>query len=256
MPRELHHRPAAASAGTKSRPITRRNTSDPVYEEDRSMEEATVAAVKGRPRKAVQDADAVERRRTQLRVAQRAFRKRRETTIEELREQVSSFRDANDDLLTSLRGFAERAVRKGLSDELAIDLCALLKHHGDRHDAEVTISTTSHSDEELRRPAPSRRKPSAKSKVADAMQPSQQDISTEAPRPHTTTGTDRGPGTEVAHASLSSDLFNHDVHWRISHTRSAPPALIRSLMPSTIIGFDETSFSIRIRRRALEVGYQ
>jgi hypothetical protein len=253
MPREPHHRAAAVSASKPSRPIPNRAISDQNYDEAGDLD-ASITAVKGRPRKTVQDAEAVERRRTQLRVAQRAFRRRRETTIDELREQVGRLQDANEDLLDSMRGFAERAVAKGLSDELAIDLCAILKHHSSRHDAEVAASVASHSDEELKRPATIRRKSSTRSRLVEPMDVANQHSTREAGETHAATVPEQASGLD--HASHPPVHHDHISVLRTSQTQSAPPDLVRDLIPSTTIGFDETSFSGRIRRRALEVGYQ
>ncbi|KAF2401701.1 hypothetical protein EJ06DRAFT_580960 [Trichodelitschia bisporula] len=80
---------------------------------------------RGRPRVEGQDETAADRRRTQIRLAQRAYRLRKETTITSLKTQVSSLHSTIDAMTKTFLEFNDRAVASGilsLRPELARDL--------------------------------------------------------------------------------------------------------------------------------------
>ncbi|TKX25825.1 hypothetical protein C1H76_1971 [Elsinoe australis] len=82
---------------------------------------------RGRPRKNSKDESAAERRRTQIRLAQRAYRQRKETTIDELRQRVSELTTTVEMMNRSLRDFAQTATKRGLPDETRSDLDELVQ---------------------------------------------------------------------------------------------------------------------------------
>lgn len=214
--------------------------------------------VKGRPRKEPANVEAVERRRTQLRVAQRAFRKRRETTIDELREQVVSLQQRNDDLLFTLRGFAERAVRKGLSDELSIDLLEILNKYTDPRDADDTESASPPFEDQV-----------SNEDVATKANGSQTRIPPEHISDHIATtmandytraksqqSNDSACAEMVMTVPPSGQLGVNPVTAARNNTSSVGYAIPRELYPSSTAGFDGTSFANRLRRRIMECAYQ
>ncbi|PNS21593.1 hypothetical protein CAC42_952 [Sphaceloma murrayae] len=82
---------------------------------------------RGRPRKNSKDESAAERRRTQIRLAQRAYRQRKETTIDELRQRVSELTTTVEMMNRALREFAQTATSRGLAPQTKTDLDALVQ---------------------------------------------------------------------------------------------------------------------------------
>ncbi|KAF3041752.1 hypothetical protein E8E12_008802 [Didymella heteroderae] len=80
---------------------------------------------RGRPRVDTQDATAADRRRTQIRLAQRAYRQRKETTISSLKQQSTQLHAVIDEMNRTFLRFHESIVQSGvlrLKPELARDL--------------------------------------------------------------------------------------------------------------------------------------
>jgi len=217
--------------------------------------DATRPAIKGRPRKEPADAEAVEKRRTQLRVAQRAFRKRRETTIDELREQVASLHQRNDDLLATLRGFAERAVQSGLSEESSIDLLGILIKYSALRDADADVvhyvspptQDKSQRDNGMTREILSQARVT-QSSITDAREAS----CTVSPL----------NDSEALSSGINNgyQLFGPDPDTTTTRTidrnARASYTMPQDLYPPSSNGFDGTSFANRLRRRILECGYR
>ncbi|KAI9682344.1 MAG: hypothetical protein M1817_000398, partial [Caeruleum heppii] len=80
---------------------------------------------RGRPRLDARDESATDRRRTQIRLAQRAYRLRKETTISELKKRVDGLEAVIDDMKQSFLAFHHLAVTSGIGQwrpELACSL--------------------------------------------------------------------------------------------------------------------------------------
>jgi len=208
------------------------------------------SATKARPRKAVAslDAEAAERRRTQLRVAQRAFRKRRDATTEELREQVNELQNVHDGLLSSIRDLLKDSSVKGSDNALALALESLLERYITRpseensEDGKDAASTSQQhvakAQRSLSTAASATGASSAASPTGDLIALSQGDTSNALEAIY------RSDSFHFAH-SLPVDLF-----WSAS---SDLPDLLQPLQP---FGYDEAPFSIRLRRRGIQAGYQ
>ncbi|TVY75828.1 hypothetical protein LSUE1_G006001 [Lachnellula suecica] len=69
---------------------------------------------RGRPRVDTKDETAADRRRTQIRMAQRAYRHRKETTISSLEKQVQGLRGTNEEMSNIFISLYDFAVGKGL----------------------------------------------------------------------------------------------------------------------------------------------
>ncbi|TVY35941.1 hypothetical protein LOCC1_G007406 [Lachnellula occidentalis] len=69
---------------------------------------------RGRPRVDTKDETAADRRRTQIRMAQRAYRNRKETTISSLEKQVQVLRGTNEEMSNIFISLYDFAVGKGL----------------------------------------------------------------------------------------------------------------------------------------------
>jgi len=76
----------------------------------------------GRPRAGPKDDIAVDRRRTQIRLAQRAYRQRKESTIDELRHQVNQLSAKAESINKELREFVNRAVSRNVPRDLISSL--------------------------------------------------------------------------------------------------------------------------------------
>jgi len=207
------------------------------------------STTKGRPRKTVAslDAEAAERRRTQLRVAQRAFRKRREATTEELREQVNELQSVHDGLLSSIRDILkDSSIREG-DDVLACTLEGLLakytasKHEDEGAKAKVASPTAQQHGGRARTPLIT-----ADSVVLVPSSASHTGSATVSNPEDTTSGVDISYCVDDFHLadSLPVNLF-----WSL-------PTELDLLQPLQPFGYDEAPFSIRLRRRGIQAGYQ
>ena len=102
---------------------------------------------RGRPRLDTQDETAADRRRTQIRLAQRAYRHRKETTIVALKEQVSEMVKMVDSLDAVFRDYHDQVCNTGM---LANDpvLALKLQNMSNRFDEIVRTSNAQDSDHE------------------------------------------------------------------------------------------------------------
>ncbi|KAM0707021.1 hypothetical protein Q7P35_006352 [Cladosporium inversicolor] len=71
---------------------------------------------RGRPRTEKPDASAADRRRTQIRMAQRAYRQRKESTLDELRKRVSDLTNTVECMNQDFDSCRDRLVMAGLSE--------------------------------------------------------------------------------------------------------------------------------------------
>ncbi|EFX05848.1 bzip transcription factor [Grosmannia clavigera kw1407] len=72
---------------------------------------------RGRPRVAVKDVTAADRRRTQIRLAQRAYRSRRENAIMLLKKKVQALKEANEAMSNAFMNLNDAAISYGLVDQ-------------------------------------------------------------------------------------------------------------------------------------------
>ncbi|KAF2623041.1 hypothetical protein BU25DRAFT_200455 [Macroventuria anomochaeta] len=94
---------------------------EPPHKRSRTSEDADDAAVasggkkaRGRPRVDTQDATAADRRRTQIRLAQRAYRQRKETTISSLKQQSSQLHNTIDEMNKAFLRLNNSIVQSGV----------------------------------------------------------------------------------------------------------------------------------------------
>ncbi|KAK0122689.1 hypothetical protein ONS96_009725 [Cadophora gregata f. sp. sojae] len=93
----------------KKRTATGQASSKEFDEEEEARKKA-----RGRPRVDTKDETAADRRRTQIRMAQRAYRHRKETTITSLEKQVQDLRGTNEEMSNIFISLYDFAVGKGL----------------------------------------------------------------------------------------------------------------------------------------------
>ncbi|KAI9785915.1 MAG: hypothetical protein M1839_008181 [Geoglossum umbratile] len=79
--------------------------------------EGTGKKARGRPRVDTRDETAADRRRTQIRLAQRAYRLRKETTISSLKERVTELQSAIEGMNKSFLRFGDNAMSSGIMQE-------------------------------------------------------------------------------------------------------------------------------------------
>lgn len=77
---------------------------------------------RGRPRVEKQDESAADRRRTQIRMAQRAYRQRKESTLEELRKRVSELTNTIELMNKSFADCRDRLYATSISQDQMMDL--------------------------------------------------------------------------------------------------------------------------------------
>ncbi|KAF2758557.1 hypothetical protein EJ05DRAFT_485671 [Pseudovirgaria hyperparasitica] len=104
---------------------------------------------RGRPRVDTQDATAADRRRTQIRLAQRAYRQRKESTISSLKKQVSGLESVVEQMNKTLLQFNDSAINSGilaLRPQLAKELQAATEMFGQL--AQDTAANASQDDDQ------------------------------------------------------------------------------------------------------------
>jgi hypothetical protein len=77
---------------------------------------------RGRPRVDKQDESAADRRRTQIRMAQRAYRQRKESTLEELRKRVSELTKTIEVMNTTFNTCSDRLYASNLTQDQMLDI--------------------------------------------------------------------------------------------------------------------------------------
>lgn len=82
--------------------------------DDGELDQAGKKRARGRPRIDIKDVTAADRRRTQIRLAQRAYRNRKERAIVSLEKKVSSLKDANEAMSNAFMRLHDFAVGRGL----------------------------------------------------------------------------------------------------------------------------------------------
>jgi len=206
-------------------------------------------ATKGRPRRAVAslDAEATERRRTQLRVAQRAFRKRREATTEELREQVNELQSLHNSLLASLRDILKDPTVKENDGVLAGTLEGLV--------AKYTASQYKDEGAKARAASPAAQQHGGKAQIPVATADSALSMTSAASHTSSSSASNKGGTTADIGTSCAADILHLadslpvNLFWNL-------PTELELLQPLQPFGYDEAPFSIRLRRRGIQAGYQ
>ncbi|KAF2159210.1 hypothetical protein M409DRAFT_30349 [Zasmidium cellare ATCC 36951] len=114
---------SSAAFSTEENPHDRSQSEDYVQMENASHEPpAKPKKKRGRPRFEIQDGSAADRRRTQIREAQRAYRQRREGTLDELRRRVSELSDMMELMNKAFMDCFDRLTASGLSAKSMQDI--------------------------------------------------------------------------------------------------------------------------------------
>ncbi|KAH7390827.1 hypothetical protein DE146DRAFT_144541 [Phaeosphaeria sp. MPI-PUGE-AT-0046c] len=113
---------SSESEGANTRPRKRSRTSNTAEDGGKDGKKA-----RGRPRVDTQDATAADRRRTQIRLAQRAYRQRKETTISSLKQQSTQLHSIIEDMNRTFLRLNDSVLKSGLL-QLNAGLVSELKH--------------------------------------------------------------------------------------------------------------------------------
>ncbi|KAM3526119.1 hypothetical protein NHJ13051_003613 [Beauveria bassiana] len=99
------------------KPVTGKRKSSPSVEKiDGETEEQSQKRARGRPRLDTKDETAADRRRTQIRLAQRAYRHRKDNAITSLEEKVKELEKSNADMSREFHKFHDLVLAQGLLD--------------------------------------------------------------------------------------------------------------------------------------------
>lgn len=237
-------------------------------------EEELIKKQRGRPRLDTLDETAADRRRTQIRLAQRAYRMRKETTISALKKKIAQLEDTIEQMNQSFVHFSDNAMESGVlngSPELAQQLRATTKQflqlaktvssdsdHEEDAIEEITREKDGHSLEESPRRStwlPSEGPQSDENRFFSKATPDQSETAV-------------SQDTFLGHGSLprtanSPDLMRYQ-QWNLELPEAVSPpedksAIERPLrLPSTryTYNFQETTFARRLHRAALERGFR
>ncbi|RYP20035.1 hypothetical protein DL767_009536 [Monosporascus sp. MG133] len=109
----VHKQPPGGPPCMKDPPASRkRKGKDVIVDQDEGEERKKRA--RGRPRLNPKDQTQAERRKTQIRLAQRAYRNRKESAITELESQVRDLKEANDEMRAAFQRLLDSATRQGV----------------------------------------------------------------------------------------------------------------------------------------------
>lgn len=104
-------------AATGPRKRAKKTPAAPEFEDGGEDADTRRKRARGRPRLDTTDETAADRRRTQIRLAQRAYRNRKETTITALEKEVQGLRNANEEMSAAFMKLHDFALGQGLLDQ-------------------------------------------------------------------------------------------------------------------------------------------
>lgn len=176
----------SSEEGPRKRVKTQPSTNGPEREEEEKKR------ARGRPRLDVKDETAADRRRTQIRLAQRAYRNRKENAIHTLEKRVQELKDANEEMSNVFLQLHDFAVSTGALDRIpefgrqlratTEKFLALARKASEEGSKEDEAANSSSGDNAKRRKisAPATRKESSS---PEPVQRTQQDVDTSARKP-------------------------------------------------------------------------
>ncbi|KAI1100356.1 hypothetical protein F4804DRAFT_47465 [Jackrogersella minutella] len=106
-------KPNATAAHVGNAPNPRKRGRKPVDHGQREPTEETKRS-RGRPRLETKDQTPSERRRTQIRLAQRAYRNRKENAITDLQAKIDDLKDVNNEINSAYQNLFDYASQRGL----------------------------------------------------------------------------------------------------------------------------------------------
>ncbi|KAI1410659.1 hypothetical protein F5Y13DRAFT_70559 [Hypoxylon sp. FL1857] len=106
-------RPNATTVPVDNAPNPRKRGRKPVDHEQRESAEEP-KRTRGRPRLETKDQTPTERRRTQIRLAQRAYRNRKENAITDLQAKINDLKEVNNEINNAYQNLFDYASQRGL----------------------------------------------------------------------------------------------------------------------------------------------
>jgi len=224
----------------------------------------------GRPRAGPKDETALERRRAQIRLAQRAYRQRKESTIDELRSQVDELTSKAEIMSRGLRDFADRAASRNLPRDLMSELEDLVS----RSAADEVVLSRSNSENSSDQDRVMQTL-NAVDTTRDMPRTYQQGlIETQPPSRTSPEPIPIGLGYSMMYSNIDREVTEVTSNTSEDDSRASgvvgrsTPALtppdnfegtstpVSSFEPRFVYSVDEWSFARRIHRRCYEVGFQ
>ncbi|KFA67918.1 hypothetical protein S40285_05942 [Stachybotrys chlorohalonatus IBT 40285] len=276
-PTESHSEPQTGSMSRVSR--KRQRPTDSILPED--GEQAKKRA-RGRPRLNTTDETATDRRRTQIRLAQRAYRHRKDTAITTLEERVKALERINEAMIKEFADFHAYATAKGLQiaapsiarrlDGLSSALSQLREERSNSVDTDGCM------------PSPTMETRTVHGHSVDAVTPTTSHQSSSSPLGYRSV-LDSSVSAQFVEGNAASSTFQmppnynppymyeviaqptqdnasfpfpmplvQPVHEHAKDPDVVAPMLFSGLPPPLSYAFDESSFSRRLHRSALEAG--
>ncbi|EMC98786.1 hypothetical protein BAUCODRAFT_31051 [Baudoinia panamericana UAMH 10762] len=248
---------------TKRRKRTRAATPSPEDDEGRR---------RGRPRVHKHDASAADRRRTQIRLAQRAYRQRKESTLEELRGRVTNLTNTLELVNKLFRDFRHRLSTTGLSSAQSAEVDETASQ------LEVLLKTVRNSEDAPMQPIPQAKPSSPEPVVVSAREPIAHGEDVLINIKNTASWLDQSAlnhqpkvyagwgGYVVTDSNEERWIFTReppteeaDKYPVVYHSRPVSPAFrarrAPELPPTETYSFQETTFGRRLHRACLEAAY-
>ncbi|KAI3546902.1 BZIP family transcription factor [Colletotrichum filicis] len=225
-------KPAADTSEEAKRSSKKRSKTQSV--EVVELDEEEKKRSRGRPRLDTNDETAKDRRRTQIRLAQRAYRNRKETAIQSLEKKVDELRRTNEEMSKEFMKLYDFAVSKGMHEstpEFGRQLQAttekfvsLARKTSEEPEKEGDVLPSQENDgdvEEVGGPAGGQERGSEKSPSAEIAKPIEQVIydvlSSEQPQQHQLQSTPRTLAMTAVHTtSWAPDSQSHMPHSTLS----------------------------------------
>ncbi|KAI9714550.1 MAG: hypothetical protein M1812_006355 [Candelaria pacifica] len=214
---------------------------------------------KGRPRLEKRDATAADRRRTQIRLAQRAYRLRKETTISSLTAKVSQLTSTIDEMNKSCSKLNDDAISSGimqLSPKLALELQQTTEHLSLL--ARNATSDSDHDQEQAQAQdadagcGPSKSAEQDESRLSQRSQPSRQVSAVQErlqPR--------QMLGYQNTYSSIEDAIPSvEDSDLGSRYAQITPSPVPKALTPTYTYSAQETTFARRLMRAAIERAYR
>ncbi|KAI2470224.1 hypothetical protein F4781DRAFT_430637 [Annulohypoxylon bovei var. microspora] len=110
---KLNPKPDITASHAENAPNPRKRGRKPVDHEQREATEEN-KRTRGRPRLETKDQTPTERRRTQIRLAQRAYRNRKENAITDLQARIDDLKDVNSEINNAYQSLFDYASQRGL----------------------------------------------------------------------------------------------------------------------------------------------
>ncbi|KAI9882329.1 MAG: hypothetical protein M1823_005926 [Watsoniomyces obsoletus] len=234
-----------------------------VTQPNRAIEEAAPnKKPRGRPRVEARNETAVDRRRTQIRLAQRAYRHRKESTISTLRERISELEGVLDEMNSAFLQFNDHAVERGIFQshpEIAGNLKKTTQHF-------LALARRTQGAAEAGSSSDARNEASGEN--SDENHNGNQDGNPRSIRGEVGQKRRRGQDTPTAAATgrkttASKDSLEtfgsshlHPSYDRTDTRLSTTPSPSYNLPLPFTYSVQEPTFARRLQRRSLEVAYQ